>query len=104
MRKVKASVVRESDDVALPPADLARAAAAMGAMSAGAAPGGPPKMTRLEGPAAAAFAAATLEGTHLEAGPAPVRAGEGGAAEEAKRPARRRAAQPAPPRRRATRK
>jgi hypothetical protein len=104
MRKVKSSAVRESDDIAAPPADLAQAAAAMGAMSAGPAPVGPAKMTRLEGPAAEAFAAASLGGTHLEAGPAPVRAGARGAAEDAKRPARRSAVRPASPRRRPTRK
>lgn len=103
MRKVKPSVVRERSDVAAPPADLAQAAAAMGAMSAGPAPVGPAKMTRLESPAAEAFAAATFGGTHLEAGPAPVRAGARGA-EDTKRPARRRAVRPASPRRRPTRK
>jgi len=103
MRRVKSSVVRASGEVAAPPADLAQAAAAMGAMSAGPAPVGPPKVTRLEGPAAAAFAAATLGGPHLEAGPAPVRPGARGAAEDTKRPARRRAVRRASPRRRPTR-
>src|SRR6266850_4213279 len=89
MRKVKPSAVRRRDDVVAPPPDLAQAAAAMGAMSAGPAPVGPAKMTRLEGPAAAAVAE-TMGGPHLEAGPAPVRAGAGGAARDTKRPAPRR--------------
>jgi hypothetical protein len=99
MPKVKPSAVPGSAEVAGPPADLAQAAATMGAMSAGPAPVGPAKGTRLEGPAAAAFAAAALGGTHLEAGPAPVLAGKPQAAEKTKRPARRRAVRPASPRR-----
>jgi hypothetical protein len=88
MRKAKARVVHRTGEAAALPPELAQSAAAMGAMSAGAAPVGSAKMTRLEGSDAAAFAAAALGGAHLEAGPAPARAGGRKAADETKRPVR----------------
>jgi hypothetical protein len=67
----KSSVASRVSDAAAPPAELARAAAAIGAMSAGPAPVGPANVTPFGGAVAAA-----LEGPNLEAGPAPARAGQ----------------------------
>ena len=70
MRKAKSSARPRGKGVLAPPAELAQAAAALGAISAGPAPVGPVKATRIEGQTVAEFM-----GTRLEAGPAPARAG-----------------------------
>lgn len=100
MRKAKSSVVPHTGDIAALPPDLAQAAAAMGAMSAGPAPAVPARMTHIEGPEEAAFAAAAA-GPHLEAGPAPARAGQRKGAEPEKSPVRGRAVKKASTRRKA---
>jgi hypothetical protein len=84
--QVSASNVPSLGEGAAPPPEVLKAAAAIGAMSAGPAPTQPGPAGRLESLTAVALEA--MGGSPLDAGSAPARAGRREAAEQAEKPVR----------------